>query len=40
MDKKKYNRARLDIIEFNKEDSIVTSGTRSHEYEGWNPFSF
>lgn len=37
MKKEKYERAWLDITEFCQEDSIVTSGTVSHEYEGWNP---
>lgn len=38
MSKEKYERTELDIIKFQTEDVIMTSGP-DDEYEGWNPYS-
>lgn len=35
MNKEKYERSELEIIEFQSEDVIATSGL--DDYEGWNP---
>lgn len=36
MNKEKYERTQLEIIKFETEDVIMTSGA-GDEYEGWNP---